>query len=144
MHFFFSPGEWVNVPSNRPCLLYVCHSCWKHVTRCDHATSELKWSNLRRFISRVIKIYTKYSDRSRFEWLSFLKCRSTAARVLRLWVRIPSGYGCLSVVSVVFYQVDVSATSLSLIQRCLNDRGASICVWSRNFAKEDALTHWGH
>jgi hypothetical protein len=31
-----------------------------------------------------------------------LRRRSAAARLLRLWVRIPPGHGCLSVVSVVF------------------------------------------
>jgi len=30
--------------------------------------------------------------------------------VLRLWVRIPPGHGCLSVVSVVCCQVEASAT----------------------------------
>jgi hypothetical protein len=29
-----------------------------------------------------------------------LRCRSAAARLLRLWARIPPGHGCLSVVSV--------------------------------------------
>jgi hypothetical protein len=32
-----------------------------------------------------------------------------AARLLRSWVRIPLGHGCLPVVSVVCYQVEVSA-----------------------------------
>ena len=36
--------------------------------------------------------------------------RSSAARLLRLWVRIPPGHGCLSVASVVCCQVEVSAT----------------------------------
>jgi len=34
----------------------------------------------------------------------------------------------LSVVSVVCYQVEVSATDLSLVQRSPNDCGASLCV----------------
>jgi hypothetical protein len=42
----------------------------EHVTRCSHATSELKWSNLRRLISRVIEIYVKFSGRSRSQWPS--------------------------------------------------------------------------
>ena len=37
--------------------------------------------------------------------------RSRAARLLRSWVRIPPGHGCLSVVSVVCCQVEVSATN---------------------------------
>ena len=101
---------------------------------------------MRRLISRVIKIYIKYSGRSRPQWPSFLRRRSAAARLLRLWVRIPPGHGCLSVVSVVFYQVEVPATSLSLIQWSPTDCGASlfVCVRSRNLVKEEALAHWRH
>ena len=40
-----------------------------------------------------------------------LRRRSAAASLLKLWVRIPRGHGCLSVVNVVCYQVEVSATS---------------------------------
>jgi hypothetical protein len=39
------------------------------------------------------------------------RCRSAAACLLRLWVRIPPGNGALSVVSVIYCQVEVSATS---------------------------------
>ena len=51
--------------------------------------------------------------------------RSSAARLLRLWVRIPPG--CLSVVSVVCCQVEVSATDWSLVQSP-TDCGASLCM----------------
>jgi hypothetical protein len=43
-----------------------------------------------------------------------LRLRSAAARLLGLWVRIPPGHGCLSLVSVVCCQ---AATGWSLIQR---------------------------
>ena len=43
------------------------------------------------------------------QWSRGLRRRSAAARLLRLWVRVPFGY--LSVVSVVFGQLEVSATS---------------------------------
>jgi len=46
----------------------------------------------------------------RSQWPRGLRRRSTAARSLRLEVRIPGGHGCLSVVSVVCCQVEVSAT----------------------------------
>jgi len=46
----------------------------------------------------------------RSQWPHGLRCRSTAARLLRSWVRIPLGHGCLSVVSVVCCQVEVSVT----------------------------------
>ena len=45
------------------------------------------------------------------QWPRSLRRRSAAARLLRSWVRIPPGHGCLSVVSVVCCQVEVSATS---------------------------------
>ena len=38
------------------------------------------------------------------------------------------GHGCLSVVSVVCCQVEVSATDCSLVQRSPTDCGASLCV----------------
>jgi hypothetical protein len=49
--------------------------------------------------------------RSRSQWPRGLKRRSAAARLLRSWVRIPPEHGCLSVVSVVCCQVEVSVTS---------------------------------
>ena len=45
----------------------------------------------------------------RSQWSRGLRRRSAAARLLRLWFRVPFGY--FSVVSVVFGQVEVSATS---------------------------------
>jgi hypothetical protein len=47
----------------------------------------------------------------RSQWPRGLRRRSVAARLLRSWIRIPPGHGCLSVVSVVCCQVEVSATS---------------------------------
>ena len=66
---------------------------------------------------------------SRSQWPRGLRRRSTVARLLRLWVRIPPGmHGCLSVVSVVCWQVEVCATDWSLVQRNPTDCGASLCV----------------
>ena len=63
----------------------------------------------------------------RSQWPRGLRRRSTAARLLTSWVRTPPG-AWMSVVSVVCPQVEVSATSLSLVQRSPTD-----CrVWSRN------------
>ena len=50
-----------------------------------------------------------------------------AARLLRSWVRIPPGHGYLSVVSVVCCQVEVSATSWSLVQRSPTDCCVVVC-----------------
>ena len=53
--------------------------------------------------------------------------RSAAARLLRLWVRIPPG-AWMFVLIVVCCQVEVFATSRSLVQRSPIDCGASLCV----------------
>jgi hypothetical protein len=50
------------------------------------------------------------------QWWHGLRRRSAAARLLRLWVRIPRG-AWIFVVSFVCCQVEVSATSWSLVQR---------------------------
>jgi hypothetical protein len=61
------------------------------------------------------------------QWPRGLKRGSIVARLLRMWVRIPRVYVCLSVASVVCCQVDVSAASWSLVQRSPTDCGASFC-----------------
>ena len=57
--------------------------------------------------------YTYTMPRCLSQWPRDLKRRSSAPRLLRLWVRIPPGawmFVCLSVVTVVCCQVEVSAT----------------------------------
>ena len=56
----------------------------------------------------------------------FVVCWSVFGSVT-LWVRIPPG-AWLFVVSVLWCQVDVSATDWSLVQRSPTDCGASLCV----------------
>ena len=48
-------------------------------------------------------------------------------------------HGCLSVVSVVCCQVEVSATGRSLVQRSPTDCGVSLCVISKNLKNEEAI-----
>jgi hypothetical protein len=43
------------------------------------------------------------------QWTRDLRRGSEAAHLVRLWVRIPPGHGCLSVVIVVYCQVEISA-----------------------------------
>ena len=69
----------------------------------------------------------------RSQWPRGLRHGSAASRLLGLRVRILPGYGCLSRVSVMCWQVVVSATGRSLVQRsptnhCVSegDREASI------------------
>jgi hypothetical protein len=52
---------------------------------------------------------------------------STVARLLRLWVRIPAGTEFLSLLSVVFRQVEVSELGLSLVQRSPTEGCVSEC-----------------
>jgi hypothetical protein len=49
-------------------------------------------------------------DRSQSQWLRGIRRGSAAARFLGSRIRIPPGHGCLSVVSVVFCQVEVSVS----------------------------------
>jgi hypothetical protein len=63
----------------------------------------------------------------RSQWPRGVRCRSAATRLLGSWVRIPPGYGCLSLVSVVCCQVEVSATGRSLVQRIPTECGVSEC-----------------
>jgi hypothetical protein len=63
----------------------------------------------------------------RSQWPSGLRRGSAADRLLWM-VRIPPGHGCLSVVSVVCCQVEVSATGWFLVQRKPTDGGVSLCV----------------
>ena len=64
---------------------------------------------------------------SRSRWPRGLRRGSAAARLLGLRVRIPPGHGCLSLVSVMCCQVDVSASGWSLVHRSPNECGASEC-----------------
>jgi hypothetical protein len=64
-------------------------------------------------------------------WLSPLVARFkagyVAAHMLGLRDRIPTGHGCLFLVSVLFCQVEVSATGRSLVQRSPIECGVSEC-----------------
>jgi hypothetical protein len=68
-----------------------------------------------------------YEHKSRSQWPRGLRRRSTAARLLRSLVRIPPG-AWMFVVCVMCCQVEVSATSWSLVQRSPTDCGASLCL----------------
>ena len=57
------------------------------------------------------------------QWPRGLRRRSTAARLLRSWVRIPPRAWMF-----VCCQVEVSATSWSFVQRSPTDCGVSLCV----------------
>jgi hypothetical protein len=63
----------------------------------------------------------------RSQWPRGLRHRSAAARLLRLWVRIPPGGMDACLLWVLCRQVEVSATDWTLVQRSPTDCGAS-CV----------------
>jgi hypothetical protein len=75
-------------------------------------------------IEDKINVRKLYIGRS--QWPRCLRRGSAAAGLLGLWVRI-RGHGCLSLVSVVCYQVDVSVLGWSLAQRSPTECGVSEC-----------------
>ena len=96
---------------------------WPSISVSDITGTLVRTENIR------LLYYTILQLRCRFQWPRGLRRSSAAARLLRLWVRFPPGWhGCLSVVSVVCCQVEVSATSSSPVQRGTTDCGASFCV----------------
>ena len=76
---------------------------------------------------KMIHLNTQFYDTNTSKVPVPVAARSKAGGMLRLWVRIPRG-AWMSVVSVVRSQVEVSATSGSLVQRSPTDCGASLCV----------------
>jgi hypothetical protein len=66
---------------------------------------------------------------------------SAAARLLELWVRIPSG-AWMPLVSVVCCQAEVSATGRSLVQRSPTDWGVSLCVIYKPRARDGPGPRW--
>jgi hypothetical protein len=80
----------------------------------------------RNVISKLkLSILKKVINQSRSQWPCGLWRGSAAARLLGLWVRSHRGHGCLSLVSVVCCQVEVSATGWSLVRRSPTDCGVS-------------------
>jgi len=73
----------------------------------------------------------------RSEWPRGLRRRSAAARLLRLWVRIPSG-AWVFICCECWVLSEASATTWSLVQRTVVRR----CLWSRNLVNDEALAHW--
>ena len=88
---------------------------------------------LQRYLQRRCVYWSHFHKRMcacrRSQWPRGLRRRSAAARLLRSWVRILlGGMDVLYVVNVVCCQVEVSATSWSLVQRSPTDCAASLCV----------------
>ena len=90
-------------------------------------------------------VLSKYYFKIHFEtfhsftrWQRCIKLGSTAARLLWLWVRIPSSiWTSASCECCVFCQVCVSASGWSLIQRSV----VWLCTWILN--NQEPLVEWG-
>jgi hypothetical protein len=105
--------------------------------RCVCSHMQCKRRNISEFYSRVCQHYIFSSIHvcvfiiiyfCRSQWPRGLRRRSAAVRLLGLRVRIPpGGHGCLSLVSVVCCQVEISASGWSLVQRGPTDCGVSEC-----------------
>jgi hypothetical protein len=80
----------------------------------------------------------------RSQWSRGRRRRSTAARLLRSWPGFKSyrGHGCLSVVCVVFCQVEVPALSWSLVQRSPTHCGAPLCVITKPRGRGGHSPRW--
>jgi hypothetical protein len=98
------------------------------------SNAEIKnvWS--RTFISPYIFTtwcLIKHRDNSigRSQWPCGIRRGFAAARLLGLWVRIPpgGGHGHLSLVNVMYCQVEVSASGWSIVQRSPTECGVSVC-----------------
>jgi len=63
----------------------------------------------------------------RSQWPSGPKRGFAAARLLGLWFESHRGNGYLSVVSVVCYQIEISASGWSLVQNSPTMCGVSVC-----------------
>jgi hypothetical protein len=84
--------------------------------RCNLASWQ---SACRKERSSTADSFKRLINHGQSQWLRGLRRRSVAVRLLGLRVRILPGHGCLSLVSVVCCQVEVSASGWSLVQRSL-------------------------
>jgi hypothetical protein len=95
-----------------------------------YASSLLYWQKLTH--------HNKWKSRS--QWPRGLRRRSTAARLLRLRVRIPTGAWTFCLVSVECCQLRPSAPGWSLVQRSPTECGASLFIKTRKRGGHVALS----
>jgi len=87
-----------------------------------------KWGMTNPFGFVLPTSFSVFRSIRRSKWPRGLRHRSAAARLLRLWVRIPLGAWISAVMIAVFCQVEISATGWSLVQRSPTDCVATLCV----------------
>jgi hypothetical protein len=78
----------------------------------------------------------------RFQWPRSLRRGCAAARLLGLWFRIPPGHGCLSIVNVVYCQIELSASDY-IIRPEESYRMWFVWVWWWSLDNEEALAYRG-
>ena len=112
-----------------PCF-YICFSS---------RNPKIYWTDLGTHTSICLSFMYVTCKICRYQWPRGLRRGSAAARLLRLWVRIPPGL-CCEFLCVVrwrsLWRADHSSRGVvpTVMRRC---------VWSRNLVNEKALAHWG-
>ena len=87
------------------------------------------WNILQRRRKRRFTFTKTWTDQS--QWPPGLRCGSVADRLLGLRVRIPPGALMSCLVNIVCWQVEVSATDRSLVQRSRTECGVCLNVNSK-------------
>ena len=120
-------------------------SHWEDTHLLTSVVKNLKWNHTA-FDVRLREYLTTWSftslnkSNSRSQWPRGLRHRSAAARLLRLWVRIPPGAWMYCLLSVVRYQVEFSARGWSLVQRSHNESGVSVCDEKTSYSRPRSMT----
>ena len=123
------------------CLVFQRFLCslWQHIMN-----KELNYCSSPARSTILTQTFYTYS---RLQSSRGLRLTSTAARLLRSWIRIPPG-AWIFVVSVVCCHVEVSATSWSLVQSNPADCVVSLCMIKKkqnlvNVESQDTLGCYG-
>jgi hypothetical protein len=127
----------LNLPGEKPPWRPAPNGHSKHAM----LQTEVWWVTRR--ISMHVRVFIFFSPRSYHNgkvkwnrWPCRLRRRVVAARLLGLRVLIPQGSGMsLSLVRVVCYRVEVSATRRSLVQKRSTEGGVCVLSWSARWPR---------
>jgi len=111
-----------------PTCVYVCVYTHTHTHTHTRARARARiWCAYNYICTHVHTYLWTLISNCWFQWPRGLKRGSAVACLLALWVRKPPGRGCLFLVSVVFSQVEVSASGWLLVHRSSAECGVSKC-----------------